>query len=175
MTEKIIRGRHNSVILLNELEAIPEELRTEEEKMMLSYLSKSKFAMDELDEKMENKSSFKHYNIDGIPMSTWEWSGYISDLDYKIIKQDRFGPFFVSTVWLGLDHGFNWENNPEYKPLIFETMIFDDEENFKEKKTHELHDFQERYSTKQQAIDGHEKACLLAAKAAHEMYLGRFI
>lgn len=31
----------------------------------------------------------------------------------------------VSTVFLGLDHSFNWDN-PNQLPIVFETMIFPD-------------------------------------------------
>ena len=53
----------------------------------------------------------------------------------------------VSTVFLGLDHSFG--GGP---PLLFETMIFDGGE--------EEHCV--RYSTWQQAEEGHKEACKLA-------------
>ena len=56
----------------------------------------------------------------------------------------------VSTVFLGLDHSFG-----EGPPLVFETMIFGGE----------LDQYQERYSTYQQAEAGHLKACREARKA----------
>jgi hypothetical protein len=41
------------------------------------------------------------------------------DEKYRIIKQEYVGDYWVSTVWLGLDHSFG--HGP---PLIFETMVF---------------------------------------------------
>lgn len=39
---------------------------------------------------------------------------------YKRVGLDEFGPYTVSTVWLGIDHGFG----RGALPLIFETMVF---------------------------------------------------
>ena len=53
----------------------------------------------------------------------------------------------VSTVFLGLNH--NYGDGP---PMIFETMIFGSEHD----------EYQERYSTWDEAVAGHEKAVELA-------------
>lgn len=53
----------------------------------------------------------------------------------------------ISTVWLGLDHSFL----PSESPKIFETMVFSDRK--------DLDGYMERYSTEQEAIDGHKKIC----------------
>jgi hypothetical protein len=55
---------------------------------------------------------------------------------------------FVSTVWLGLDHGFGYTD----RPLIFETMIFGGDYDGGEW----------RYSTLDEALEGHQRACVLA-------------
>ena len=52
----------------------------------------------------------------------------------------------VSTVFLGLNH--QWGDGP---PLLFETMVFGGE----------LDGEQERYSTWEEAIEGHENMCIL--------------
>lgn len=52
-----------------------------------------------------------------------EWGRLMADQDYRIIKQDRISDFFVSTVWLGIDHHFG--GGP---PWIFETMVFVNED-----------------------------------------------
>jgi hypothetical protein len=49
----------------------------------------------------------------------------------------------VSTVFLGLDHSFG-----KGPPLLFETMIFGGEHN----------EYQERYSTWEEAEEGHKRA-----------------
>lgn len=57
-------------------------------------------------------------------------------------------PVRVSTVFLGLDYGFHMDSNPQ----LYETMIFGGKHN----------DYQERYPTKADALEGHARALLLA-------------
>jgi len=70
------------------------------------------------------------------------------------------GPFLVSTVFLGIDH--NWGGGP---PLIFETMIFNQGPE-SERPWHE--EYQERYSTWEQAEAGHARAVLEAKRLLEE-------
>jgi len=66
------------------------------------------------------------------------------------VAHDRVGDVRVSTVFLGLDHGYG-----DGPPVLFETMIFGGP-----------HDqYQERYSTWEEALDGHLKALALVRKA----------
>ena len=65
----------------------------------------------------------------------------------RIVAQDKQLDVMVSTVFLGLDH--NYGDGP---PLIFETMIFGGP----------LDQWQDRYSTEEEAKLGHERACILA-------------
>lgn len=61
----------------------------------------------------------------------------------KAVKQDHIDDKFVSTVFLGLDH--SWNNK---EVILWETMIFGGE-----------HDqYQERYSSYEDALEGHQKA-----------------
>ena len=77
-----------------------------------------------------------------------EWAKWFED-NKKTVAHTNVGESRVSTVFLGLDHSFG-----EGPPLIYETMIFGGE-----------HDqYQERYSTKNEAITGHERACELLKK-----------
>lgn len=70
------------------------------------------------------------------------------NLDYIIVKQERIDQYFVSTVWLGINHAYG-----DSPPLIFETMIFVDDS----KET--LNDvYMERYTTEAEAIAGHATA-----------------
>lgn len=96
--------------------------------------------------------SSRYYDVDGNPLEMLEWAakfegrGDPTDHSWKI-GFDEEGDVSVSTVWLGLDHQYG-----DGPPLIFETMIFGGE-----------HDqYQERYSTKEEAIAGHKRACALA-------------
>ena len=56
----------------------------------------------------------------------------------------------VSTIFLGLDHSFGMGG----PPVLWETMIFDTKER-------ELDKYQNRYTTREEAIEGHKQACLL--------------
>lgn len=72
----------------------------------------------------------------------------------KAVKQDHIDDIFVSTVFLGLDH--SWNNKGNNKGLIlWETVIFGGE-----------HDqsYQERYSSYEDALEGHQKAIDLIKK-----------
>lgn len=69
--------------------------------------------------------------------------------DYARIGLDEVGDARVSTVWLGLDHGFL----PGGPPLIFETMIFGGD----------YADYCQRYATEAEAAAGH--AAVVAALA----------
>lgn len=64
--------------------------------------------------------------------------------DYCRVAQDTIGPYWVSTVWMGIDQGFG--NGP---PIIFETMVFA-VEFFSGIDTR-------RYSTEEEAIAGHRE------------------
>lgn len=67
----------------------------------------------------------------------------------RIVARDEIGAVTVSTVFLGLDHNFD-ESGP---PILWETMIFGG--------SGELEDYQERYSSRADALDGHRRAVVL--------------
>lgn len=76
-----------------------------------------------------------------------KWGMWFQNSKERIVKQTDIDGIKVSTVFLGLDH--NWGDGGE--PLLFETMIFGGQ-----------HDqFQERYSTWDEAEAGHHKACAM--------------
>lgn len=63
-----------------------------------------------------------YHDRDGQPITSRQW-GYLRRWrDYWVIAQEQVGPYWVSTVWLGLDHGFGRPG----PPVIFETMVFGD-------------------------------------------------
>lgn len=73
--------------------------------------------------------------------------------DYQFIKKDTVEGYEVSTVWLGINSLFR------KPPKIFETMIFrEDSDNNK------FEDYQERYSTEEEALIGHQRAIDLIIK-----------
>jgi hypothetical protein len=76
-----------------------------------------------------------------------EWAKQMEGKN-RIVKQSQFGDVKVSTIFLGLDHSFG-----DGEPLLFETMIFGGK-----------HDqYQDRYSTWDEAVEGHEIACELVS------------
>jgi hypothetical protein len=75
------------------------------------------------------------------PIDTDKWVKLFSDKSYQIIKQTQLHTgAHISTVWLGLTHGYGPNG-----PLIFETLITlrDEEE--------EMY----RYATEEEAIKHH--------------------
>ena len=66
----------------------------------------------------DNKDG-RHYDKRGNRITLREWCMLWEMKDYQILKQEYVGDYWVSTVWLGLDHAFG-----EGPPLIFETMVF---------------------------------------------------
>jgi hypothetical protein len=89
-----------------------------------------------------------------IPMLVSE--ALLTDDDYRVVKQDVFvvddQPVMVSTVWLGLDMSFGLGGPPK----IFETMIFS-----ADAKSVLLNEMQWRWSTEEEALEGHAEACRL--------------
>lgn len=85
----------------------------------------------------------RYFDRDGTPMSLIEWATKFEDPATHRVEWDDVDGVTISTVWLGLDH--QWGHGP---PLIFETMIFGGM----------LDEFQARYSTIEQARDGHATA-----------------
>jgi len=86
----------------------------------------------------------KYYDKTGKEITEEEFGKLFTNPFYKIISRTKLPDGkIVSTVWLGLNHSID-----ENKPLIFETMVFPNEDDF-----HEL--YCERYSTEQEAIEGH--------------------
>ena len=67
----------------------------------------------------------------------------------KAVKQEHIGDIFISTVFLGLDHA--WDSDV---PVLWETMIFGGE-----------HDqYQDRYTSYEDALEGHQTALNLVNK-----------
>lgn len=87
-----------------------------------------------------------HFNRQGEPISLEEWSAHLEKDEYRqVLKTDLPNGRWVSTVWLGLDHGFGRSS----RPLIFETLVF----GVHGSTSGEL--AQERYSTEEEALAGH--------------------
>lgn len=89
----------------------------------------------------------------GNPLTIDEYETLFSREDYKILKQTHVnGRYFVSTVWLGINHAYG-----DGPPMIFETMVFHSCKNEQITDLGELD--MERYATEKEALEGHENMC----------------
>lgn len=86
-------------------------------------------------------------------LEEWATARYDEDEEGKltrtkdwIVKQETIHGKFISTVFLGMDHG--WGEGP---PIVFETMVFS-------KEGDGIEDSVCRYSTWEEAEAGHAKA-----------------
>lgn len=96
------------------------------------------------------------HSIEPVDMMTWAEA---FELPTRIIARSKIKGVQVSTVFLGLDHGFPpWEDTP-YRPVLFETMIFGGKI-----------EYQVRCCTWNEAVAQHAEAC---ESAAEEMWAHR--
>jgi hypothetical protein len=95
----------------------------------------------------------RYYDRQGRPISFEQWADLFNDPDYQrvacTILEDGI---IVSTVWMGLDHGFGREGH-----LIFETMVFPKDAS-EDRLCH-------RYTTEAAAIADHDQ--IVAALGEH--------
>jgi hypothetical protein len=98
-------------------------------------------------------SNDKYILVDGKPVrepDLIKWAKWFeTSREERIVLKNKIlkGTVEVSTVFLGLDHSFG-----RGRPLIYETMIFGGK----------YDDYQDRYSTKEEAVAGHAQAMKLA-------------
>jgi hypothetical protein len=102
--------------------------------------------------------STKWYNRDGEVIDTHAANRLLGDPDYKRVSltdissaDDPDMRHRVSTVWLGLDHGFDNSD-----PVIFETMVFADGDTAAD-------EWMRRYSTEKEALEGHAEIVTVIA------------
>ena len=96
------------------------------------------------------KDELEHWILDGhepIPVDLLTWAKWFEKGD-RVVQQDTVGRYWISTVFLGLDHRFG-QPGP---PLLFESMAFGDanERGYREDLD------QNRYATWDEAVAGHE-------------------
>jgi hypothetical protein len=86
----------------------------------------------------------RYYGRDGMPITLEQWATRTEETK-RVAQDDVATPggrlLWVSTVWLGIDMGFNYG-----PPLIFETMVF--EHGAADELCH-------RYATEDDALAGH--------------------
>lgn len=110
------------------------------------------------------------YKLDGtqpVPVEdVFEWGEWLEGAD-RSVCQTRIGRWFVSTVFLGIDHNFHMPFAPDgspvdHRPVLFETMVFTAVDHPRVKFSTRipcLFNFQERYHTWTEAEQGHQKVC----------------
>lgn len=91
-----------------------------------------------------------YYDRKGEQIDLWTWAAYTEDSRYRFISKTLVLNIVVSTVWIGLDSVY-FRNQP---PLIFETMFYTVYDGT-------FFDFQDRYSTEDEAIKNHKQICLI--------------
>ena len=113
---------------------------------------------------------FIYYDRQGNPMSQDDYIAqrYGGDLDAFRVGIDEIGPYVISTVWLGLDHGFG-----DGPPVIFETMVFASEAWYADRRDPDhlpLIEFDcQRYCTEEEAQAGHDEMVLLVRATTTEI------
>ncbi|MBN9293756.1 MAG: hypothetical protein J0G96_07245 [Flavobacteriia bacterium] len=76
-----------------------------------------------------------------------EWAQWHAKIENRIVKKTMIQGVEVSTVFLGIDHSLSFKEDEA--PILFETMIFGGEHS----------GYQERYSTWDESVIGHQRAC----------------
>lgn len=66
-----------------------------------------------------------YYDKNGDEITMEQWGVLFQDKSYQVLAQDTILDVMISTVWLGIDPGIAID--PDRLPLIFETMIFNEE------------------------------------------------
>lgn len=100
------------------------------------------------------------YDRQGNRISMDEYLRLINEngVEYRIVEQWHYEDVLVSTVWLGFDHSFG--GGP---PMIFETMVFGMSEDSDE--------YMRRYSTEEEARQGHQEMLTLIQMALAELQM----
>lgn len=104
---------------------------------------------------MTGRSGTDYFDRQGQPMSREEWSTSFEDPAVKRVAETTVGGIWISTVWLGLDHG--WGSSA---PVIFETMAFARGLGWSELESR-------RYCTETEALAGHEEVVAIARRRHH--------
>ena len=91
-----------------------------------------------------------YYDRKGNPMTLEDWANVREDKEQCRVAETTLSDYWISTVWLGLDHSFG--NSPKQ---IFETMVFP--YNSSSDKVTDWGELDmDRYSTEDEAIAGHK-------------------
>lgn len=87
----------------------------------------------------------RHWILEGrtpVAVDMMTWAKWFGDMNNRHIAYAHVGGLSISTVFLGIDHGFM-----EREPILFETMVFGAGETLE----------MDRYATYEEAEAGHRK------------------
>jgi hypothetical protein len=102
-----------------------------------------------------------YYDREGEPITLAQFDLFLGLEGYRRVAATQVGPYWVSTVWLGIDHAFG--GGP---PLIFETMVFATSDAVRGLGP----DLEcQRYSTEAEALQGHEDTVTLVRATTQEV------
>jgi hypothetical protein len=90
-----------------------------------------------------------------VPSTRRQWCEFFASPE-RLIKQETVGDFWVSTVFLGIDHNFSGDG----PPVLFETIVFGEpeEQDLLGRKQQVRPSLQmDRYCTLDEAEAGHEQ------------------
>lgn len=88
-------------------------------------------------------------NKNVLPSSLEEWSTFMEGrlpTNYRHVGDETINEYRISTIFIGLCHNFDLFSGI---PIVFETMVFEGEKSDV---------YMERYSTWQEAEEGHKRA-----------------
>jgi len=94
----------------------------------------------------------------------FEWSQWFENVDNRRVARDKVGPLTISTVALGLDHGFGMG-----MPQIFETLVYS-------KNPHELTERDQRLHAGMRDVMEHDMIRYPTpddARAGHALWVAR--
>ena len=96
----------------------------------------------------EYDAAYGYYDRLGVPITLEKWAELHKDKEYIVVCQERgTDDTVVSTIWLGIPHGYIENAKDNRWPLIFETLVFSGEHGGEIDGT--------RYATEEEALLGH--------------------
>lgn len=80
-----------------------------------------------------------------VQVSFLEWALWFEDATSRVVDSTYVGKVHISSVFLGIDHNFSFDDLVNHRPILFESMVFGGK----------LDQFQWRYSTLGETKRGH--------------------
>lgn len=139
--------------------------RTENEEFIFKIMIRTKELYDKIEEdynsrlmevnnklNLKSKNPHRYFDWNSLPIKQWEYH-FKNYFFSKHVAEDFINKWRISTIWLGLNHSHFSNSNP----IIFETMIFKEDEEMPDNE--DFQHYQKRYSTLEEAEEGHKRAC----------------